>query len=64
MPKRTEPQTSVRSTTVLLHDFKTNVRRLLPADHPLLVIIARVPDELQTEEFAARAPDWLALLEG
>jgi len=48
---------------VLLADFKRNSRRLLPADHPLLRILERVPDRMAADELAGRLDDWLVLLE-
>jgi hypothetical protein len=53
----------VRTARVRLVDFKLNARRLLPKDHPLLLILKNVPDEVDAAELDARLPDWIALLE-
>jgi hypothetical protein len=47
-----------------IRDFKTNARRLLRADHPLLKILALTPDEVDARILDARIDDWLALLAG
>jgi hypothetical protein len=47
---------------VRLGDFKSNSQRLLSSGHPLLRILANVPDELSVEELRHRIPDWIALL--
>jgi hypothetical protein len=54
----------VRATKIRLREFKANSRRLLPPGHPLLKILANVPDELDAAELDYRIGDWIALLEG
>jgi hypothetical protein len=49
--------------TVRLAEFKANSRKLLAPDHPLLRILDRVPDEMDSAELAARIEDWILLLE-
>ena len=46
-----------------LVEFKANARRFLPPDHPLLLVLSRVPDVMDAVEFEHRVIDWITLLE-
>lgn len=53
----------LRDVRVRVADFKVNARRLLPASHPLLKVLAATPDEMSPIELSIRLEGWLALLE-
>jgi hypothetical protein len=62
-PTKVRARTAQVPVSVRLSDFKLNSKRLLPSDHPLLKILAHVPDEISIAELNVRIDDWLALLE-
>lgn len=48
---------------ISITEFKGRARALLSPDHPLIYVLARTPDLLTPEEFAAKLDDWVALLD-